>query len=342
MLNMQIILTFLSMVSVFATCYFIILYVEETAKEQLAWTGKKTKKKKSDEAVTGKEKSVEETIMELLDLSEDEKEIIEICEYEGKRPGLKLQIRKSFLDLTKKGTSINITHIVVISLVIFMLLSLIGANNRSAPTAALAAVVSIVYPFLLVNLLSMRRITAKQNEAQLAMITLVSTYMDAPNFDVAVRDALKIIKPGTQIHKSLTSYYNAVFNEGVGKSVAMLTLKDELNEDYYFRMFILTAIKAETSKAEYKKTLVSIPKRYGILVKENKDLSSNMTIMVAIYVIGLIVMMAAYPMATMLSEGAIQVLSQTLIGNIAQIIAFAIYIGCGFFLLANLKLVKVE
>ena len=334
--TVQIILTLFTFVSVLGTCLLIVQYIDLEAKEQLSV------RKKHKKVQEKKEESIEEALMSLFELNENENDKVRLCEFEGTTPPVGLAVKSSIVKLSKKDSRLGITQILAISMVIVLIFVIFGARTGSMLASGLGVVVACIYPYLIINLVSMHKGAGIQYDSQVAMRNLMSFYMDAPNFDVAVKNTLKVIKPGTLIHKKLTNYYNAVFNEGNGKEAAMKQMYDELSDDYYFRMFMLTAMKAETSKAEYKKALISIPRRYENLVVENKSLAFNMSCIFVIYVIGLIAMMAMFHFVKVFDPAVSTLLTTTAIGNFIQTVAFSIYAGSGLFVLQRMKLVKVN
>ena len=338
--TVQLILTLSTFITVLAVCILTMMIIDEDAKEQVPL---RTVKEKPKWDVPKEESSGLELLLEsMLGMSEAELDTVELHTYEGTRPSLLLGIKSSINNLSSKESRIGIVQIFTISLVLFSVIFVFGASNGSVPTTGLGVISACIYPYLIINLVTMHRGAAVQYESQVAMRNLMSFYLDAPNFDIAVKNTIDVIKKGTPISRKLINYYNAVFNEGVGKSVAMVELKNELKDDYYFNMFMLTAIKAENSKAEYKKALLSIPRRYENLVYENKNMTFNMTCIFVIYVIGLVMMLAMFKFAAGFDPEVYSILVATPFGNLIQIVAFLIYAGAGMFILPKMQLVKVK
>ena len=338
--HIQVLLSLLISGVVFFLMTLVISYIDADV-EDIALGRKankesyKTKKKEKN----GENKSFEDELKTLLELSDDEAEELTLARFQKKKASFKVETKTAIMGLSKKDDAVGLTQLIIMAVVVSIVLTFLSISLKMYVAPLLAFFLGIIYPVQFVYALAMCKGYEYQVQSQKAMVILLSMYLDCPNFDVAVKDTLKIINEGTSIRKKLEEYYDSTTYENKAKDLALNDLLNDLKDDYFFYTFMLTVIKAESMDKSYKHNLVSIPKRYMILIQENKATVVNMVMSLVVYILGLLLMFLTY-FGTLSLDEQMPALMASSTGVFYQVAAYSVYAVIGFGLIPRIKISK--
>ncbi|SKB74910.1 hypothetical protein SAMN02745120_0140 [Acetoanaerobium noterae] len=261
----------------------------------------------------------------LSDITDEKKQSYYIDKITKKKKPLVERIKESLIEKIYSEYS-NFTMLGYIFMtIVFVIIGLLVTYPLNNPAMSiLIMIVSAIVPYIVISTINRKRCDYQNRKLLLVMGNLGTAITRTNTFIEAVEQTLDIIPEG--LIEKFKHFYNSVTFLGEEKIDAMVTLRDSIKNDYFYK-FMNLCIAAELGEKSLKNTIQSIPTDYKRDLDINEKYQNQMKENNANFLLVLCCFPGVLGFLKASSDYYFNIITQTMVGKITLVIITLILIG---------------